>query len=181
MSVARGLTFGALGVVAVALVAGYNPARVASIAPPAAPLAFALHDLLAGGSAPVAASAPAPVRPPVSVVTAAAQRKSVPWTIDEIGTAQTIATVSLRTHFDATVEKVLVADGAEVKAGDVLIKLDPRQVEAQLDGARAQLAKDVAQLEQNDRDVVRYTDLVSRNATPIRIRTGLSCAATLKM
>ena len=178
MSVARVLVFGALGVVAVALVAGYNPALVASVAPPAAPLALALHDALTGGPAPAAVT---PVRPPVSVITAAAQRKSVPWTINEIGTAQAIATVSLRTHFDATVEKVLVADGAEVKAGDVLIKLDPRQVEAQLDGAQAQLAKDVAQLEQNDRDVVRYTDLVSRNATPIiNLDNARTAAATTR-
>ena len=42
--------------------------------------------------------------------------------------------MALRPHFDATVDKVLVADGAEVKAGDPLIELDARQVRAQLDG-----------------------------------------------
>ena len=62
---------------------------------------------------------------------------------------------------------MLVADGAEVKAGDVLIKLDARQAEAQLPGAQAQLAKDQAQLEQTQRDVDRYTDLVARSATPV--------------
>ena len=38
--------------------------------------------------------------------------------------------------------------GAEVRAGDVLIRLDARQVNAQLAGSEAQLAKDEAQLEQ---------------------------------
>ena len=184
MSVASKITYGVLAIVAVALIAGYNPGLVASIAPRAAPLAQSIHDALpaalVGGANPSVAAV-APARPPVTVLTASAERKDVPWRIQEIGTAQAIATVSLRTHFDATVEKVLVADGAEVKAGDVLIQLDARQTQAQLAGAEAQLAKDVAQLEQNDRDVTRYTDLVSRNATPIiNLDNARTAAATTR-
>ena len=63
--------------------------------------------------------------------------------------------------------KVEVADGAEVKAGDVMFVLDDRQAQAQLGMVQAQLAKDEAQLEQATRDVNRYTDLVSRSATPV--------------
>jgi membrane fusion protein, multidrug efflux system len=62
---------------------------------------------------------------------------------------------------------VSVADGAEVKAGDVLFTLDDRQAQAQLAMAQAALAKDEAQLEQAQRDVTRYTELVARSATPI--------------
>ena len=145
--------------------AAYQPAAVAALWPAAEPLARSLHALLPGGGGanpPAAAAA----RPPVVVVVGRAVRKDLPWRVDEIGTAQAIASVALRPHFDATVDKVLIADGAEVKTGDPLIALDARQVRAQLDGARAQLAKDQAALDQAQRDVGRYTDLVARSATP---------------
>jgi RND family efflux transporter MFP subunit len=155
---------------AAALYAGYNPTLVASYWPAAAPLAQQIRGYLPAsmtGTPAAASGMPAPPpRPPVSVLVASAVRKDVPWKIGEIGTAQAIASVALRPHLDATVEKVLVSDGAAVKAGDVLITLDHRQTEAQIAGAEAQLAKDEAQLEQAERDVTRYTDLVGRQATP---------------
>ena len=164
---------------AAALYGGYNPPLVAAYWPAAAPAAQQIHGYLptALTGAPVAAGATpaAPTRPPVSVLVAAAARKDVPWKIEEIGAAQAVATVALRPHFDATVDRVLVADGAEVKAGDVLITLDQRQTAAQLAGAQAQLAKDEAQLEQAQRDFNRYTDLVARSATPV---TNLDTART---
>ncbi|MGO9770977.1 MAG: efflux RND transporter periplasmic adaptor subunit [Roseiarcus sp.] len=156
-----------------ALYAGYAPAEVEKVFPSAGPYARQIHALLPAAltSEPQAApAAPAPAaapRPPVSVVVGRAARKDLPWRIDEIGAAQAIASVALRTHFDATVEKVLVADGASVKAGETLIELDARQAVAQLEGAKAQLAKDEAQLEQATRDTTRYTDLVARSATPV--------------
>lgn len=162
-----------LAVLAVALAAfwaGYDPQRAAAFWPAGAPIAQYLHEHLPGaitGAAAPGSTPAAAARPPVTILVAQAARKDVPWTVDAIGTAQAIASVALRPHYDATVDQVLVTDGAEVKAGDVLIRLDARQVNAQLAGAEAQLAKDEAQLEQAERDVARYTDLVSRNATPI--------------
>ena len=125
--------------------------------------AWAAADRIGEEQRRAAPTATAPSRPPVVVVVGHAARKDLPWKLDEIGTAQAIASVALRPHFDATVDKVLVADGAAVKAGDTLIELDARQVRAQLDGAKAQLAKDQAQLEQDERDVSRYTELVARD------------------
>ena len=155
----------------VAAYGAYRPEVVALYAPRAAPYAQLAHGYLPAaitGEKPAAVAAPAaPPRPPASVVTAQAQRKTVPWTLDEIGTAQAVSSVALKSHFDATVLKVVVADGAEVQAGDVLVTLDARQAQAQLAMVQAQLAKDEAQLEQATRDVTRYTDLVSRSATPV--------------
>jgi len=167
---------------ALAVFAAFAPDIVDKYAPSAGPVARQLRSyfpapLLAWrplpastasdpGAAQVAA-ATGPARPPVSVMTGQVEKTSFPWIVSEIGTVQSIATVALRPHFDATVVDVLVADGAAVKAGDVLIKLDARQPEAQLKGAQAALAKDQAQLEQARRDVARYTDLVSRSATPV--------------
>lgn len=155
----------------VAAYGAYRPDIVALYAPQAAPYAVIAHGYLPAqitGEKPAAVAAPvAPPRPPVSVMVASAQRKTVPWTLVEIGTAQAVASVALKSHFDATVLKVDVADGAEVKAGDVLVTLDARQAQAQLAIVQAQLAKDEAQLEQATRDVTRYTDLVARSATPV--------------
>jgi RND family efflux transporter MFP subunit len=169
----RFVTYGVVIAMIAALFAGINPAGVAAYWPAAGPYAKQIHDLLPAaivGQAPQAAATAAPAappRPPVSVVVAPVVRKDAPWKIEEIGTAQAISNVALRPHYDATVQKVLVADGAEVKAGDVLITLDSRQVEAQLAQAEAQLAKDEAQREQAERDVNRYSDLVARQATPV--------------
>jgi membrane fusion protein, multidrug efflux system len=164
-----------IGLAAILTAAGaYRPDLVKTWAPSLTPQAEALHALLpaAFAGASVAATPPPAAQtptggPPVPVVVGHVERRDFPWRIDAIGTVQPIASVALRTHLDATVDQVFVADGAAVKQGEVLIKLDSRQVEAQLKGAEAQLAKDQAQLEQNKRDVARDADLVARSATPI--------------
>ena len=169
MRVRRFAALIATAVVVAGLYAAYDPVAVGALWPVAGPLAMRLHGLLPIGSGAGAVAAPnaaAPSKPPVVVVVGHAARKDLPWKLDEIGTAQAIASVALRPHFDATVDKVVVADGAAVKAGETLIELDARQVRAQIDGAKAQLAKDQAALEQAQRDVTRYADLVARAATP---------------
>ena len=154
----------------VAGVAGYKADLVASTFPAAGPFAKSVRALMptalvgAPATATTQAAPTAPARPPVSVVVGAAAKKDLPWTIEAIGTAQPIASVALRTRYDAMVDKVLVADGASVKAGDTLIMLDSKQLQAQLGVAQAQLAKDQAQFDQSSRDVARTADLVARNA-----------------
>jgi len=56
-------------------------------------------------------------------------------------------------------------DGAKVNEGDLLFTLDSRQIDAQIEQAEGTLAKDQAQLEGAQRDLRRYTDLVSKGAT----------------
>lgn len=120
----------------------------------------------------------APRRPPISVTTAQATTSSLPYEIDSIGSVQAIASIQMRSRVDAQVESIAVPDGATVKKGDVLVKLDSRQISAQLKQAQAQLARDQAQLEQNLRDVKRYTELVEKKATP-QINLDNSKTATL--
>jgi membrane fusion protein, multidrug efflux system len=163
----------------------YKPEAVALYWPQAAPYAHLAHGYLPAsvtGEKPPAAAAPtAPPRPPVVVVLSESTRKTVPWTINEIGTAQAIASVALKSRVDATVTKVLVSDGAEVKAGELLITLDDRQPQTLLTVAQAQLAKNETLLEQATRDVNRYTDLVARNATPvINLDNAKTAAASAK-
>ena len=125
--------------------------------------------------------APAPARPAFSVTTAQAQLSTLPYQIEAIGSVQAIASIQMRSRVDAQVESIAVPDGATVKQGDVLVKLDSRQVIAQLKQAQAQLARDQAQLEQNNRDVQRYTELVEKKATPqLNLDNARTSALTTK-
>lgn len=129
-----------------------------------------------GGTAPGAGS-----RPPVSVVTASATRKAVPVRLDAIGTVQTIASVTLRSRVDSQIMEVNFQDGARVNKGDVLFRLDSRQIEAQVAQAEANVARDRAALTSAEADL-RRTDALARRdfATDKTLDTARANAAGLQ-
>ncbi len=100
---------------------------------------------------------------PVSVATA--EKKAVPARVEALGNVTTIASVAIKPRVDTAIEKVHFADGARVKEGDILFTLDSRQIEAEIKRVEAVIAGAEAQLDQAQRDVQRYTDLVAKNAT----------------
>ena len=100
----------------------------------------------------------------VPVLMASAVQKAMPVRFDTIGVVQPVSSVVLRSRVESQVMEVLVADGATVKEGDVIIKLDQRTVEAQIKQAEAQLARSQAQLEQAQRDVRRFEQLMASDA-----------------
>ena len=100
----------------------------------------------------------------VPVLIASAVQKPMPVRFDTIGVVQPVSSVVLRSRVESQVMDVLVADGATVKEGDVIIKLDQRTVEAQIKQAEAQLARSQAQLEQAQRDVRRFEQLIANDA-----------------
>ncbi|RAI36304.1 efflux RND transporter periplasmic adaptor subunit [Rhodoplanes serenus] len=102
----------------------------------------------------------------VAVTTAVATRKKAPVQLEALGTVTTLASVALRTRIDSEIVAIHFEDGALVKAGDLLVTLDSRALEAQIRQAKGQLARDKAQLEGAERDLRRYTELVARAATP---------------
>lgn len=117
-----------------------------------------------GGGGRGGGAGPGANRPPVLVVLDTAQRGDVPVVHDAVGTVQPVAVVALKSRVDAQVQEVLVPDGAVMKAGQVLARLDSRQVEAQIKQAEASLARNKTALEQANRDVARFEELVARNA-----------------
>ncbi|MEN9709251.1 MAG: hypothetical protein RIQ68_1659 [Pseudomonadota bacterium] len=120
-------------------------------------------------------------RPPVNVRIAKAERGALPLVTEAVGTVQPIASVALRSRIDAQIDSILVSDGAAVKAGDVLVKLDSRQIEAQIKQAEATLAKDRTTLEQAERDVVRFSELVSRQTgTQVALDNAKTAAAAAR-
>jgi RND family efflux transporter MFP subunit len=113
----------------------------------------------------VAQSQSAPRTVPVEVITV--EKKKVPVRIEALGNVSPIASVAVRSRLDSEIIGVHFADGATVKAGDLLFTLDSRAIEAQIAQGEGSIARDKAQLAGAVRDVNRYTDLVARNATPV--------------
>jgi multidrug efflux system membrane fusion protein len=108
-----------------------------------------------------------PAERTVPVETAKAERKVVAVRIDALGNVTPIASVAIKPRLDTTITDVHFRDGAYVKQGDLLFTLDCRQIEADMKKTQAIIDGAQASLEQSQRDVERYTELASRNATPI--------------
>jgi membrane fusion protein, multidrug efflux system len=111
------------------------------------------------------AQAPRPNRPiGVPVVVAVAEKKTVPLQVELLGSVSPIASVAIKSRLETEITGVHFSDGAMVKQGDLLFTLDGRAIEAQIRDLEAVLASAKAQLEQNERDLERYTELVAKNA-----------------
>ena len=102
----------------------------------------------------------------VAVDAATAERRKVPVRLDALGTVTPIASVAIKARVDTAIVGVHFRDGQEVKQGDLLFTLDGRAIQAQIAQTEGAIARDQAQLEGAMRDVVRYTDLVAKSATP---------------
>ena len=99
---------------------------------------------------------------PVPVVPGLALRKDLPVYLDGLGTVQAYNTVTIRSRVDGELVEWAVKEGQEVRAGEVLARLDARTYQAQYDQALAAKAKDEAQLELARLDLKRYLELGNR-------------------
>ena len=75
---------------------------------------------------------------------------------------QPVVSVPIRSRVDSMVEKVLFEDGAAVKQGELLFKLDSRAIDAMVEQAEATLKRDQASLVKANRDVERFSGLVAK-------------------
>src|SRR5713101_1950441 len=105
----------------------------------------------------------APRAVPVEVATAA--KKIVPVRIEALGSVTPIASVAVKPRVDSEIVGVHFRDGAMVSQGDLLFTLDGRALEAQIKQVKGLLEGAKAQLEQAERDVARYTELIAKSAT----------------
>jgi multidrug efflux system membrane fusion protein len=122
----------------------------------------ALHDASAAEKKPAARRGD---DGPVAVTTAPVMRRDVPVVRTGIGTVTAAQSVTVRSRVDGQLDQVLFTEGQEVKAGQVLARIDARTFEAQLAQAQAQGAKDEAQLANARVDLQRYTTLIAQDAT----------------
>jgi membrane fusion protein, multidrug efflux system len=98
----------------------------------------------------------------VPVTAGVVQSQDFAMYLSGIGTAQAFNTVTVKPRVDGQLIKVAFTEGQEVKAGDVLAQIDPRPFEAQLAQAKAQKARDEAQLANAKRDLERFSNLAAR-------------------
>jgi multidrug efflux system membrane fusion protein len=97
---------------------------------------------------------------PVRVATA--QRINAPVSITASGVVEPMQTVAVTTLVTGTLLDVAFREGDFVKAGQVLFHIDPRPLEAEVDQARAVVARDGAQLAAADKDDARYQALAGK-------------------
>ena len=100
---------------------------------------------------------------PVPVLAASSEKKDVPIYLDALGTVQAFNLVSIRAMVDGPLVEVKFREGQDVKAGDVLARVDPRPYQASLDAAVAKKQQDEASLANNRADAARYAKLVASN------------------
>jgi multidrug efflux pump subunit AcrA (membrane-fusion protein) len=104
--------------------------------------------------------------PPVvqNVVVETAVMKEYPVIYEAVGTVQAGATVNLASKLMGTIEKVKVREGDRVKTGDVLVLIDPRQVDAGYRQAEANLAeaKKAIEAAMSSRDAALASERLAR-------------------
>ena len=83
---------------------------------------------------------------PVAVRTARVGGAGDGW-IEVPGTIEAVRAATLASRFSAVVEEVRAEEGIAVRTGDILVRLDGRDVRARLQGAQAGLAAARAQLD----------------------------------
>ncbi|MFM0050961.1 efflux RND transporter periplasmic adaptor subunit [Caballeronia grimmiae] len=107
-------------------------------------------------------SAPPPQTPEVGVVTV--QPTAVPVTAELPGRTSAYLVAQVRARVDGVVLRREFTEGSIVKAGQRLYKIDPAPYIAQLNNAKASLAKAQANLASTTAQANRYKVLVAANA-----------------
>ncbi len=100
---------------------------------------------------------------PVPVVAATAQSAEMPIVLSAPGTVEPFATVEVKPRVDGQISEVAFTEGQEVKAGDILFRLDDRLIKAQMRQAQANIAKDRASLTDAEAILKRRETLVTKS------------------
>jgi membrane fusion protein, multidrug efflux system len=110
-----------------------------------------------GGAAGAATPNPAMMAMPVPV--AKIVRRSVPIYLDYSARTESIRSIALQAKATGYIQQQHVADGADVKEGDLLYTIDPGDYQAALDRAKAQAQHDEAALSYAQGNFDRGTSL----------------------
>ncbi|MBS0232125.1 MAG: efflux RND transporter periplasmic adaptor subunit [Proteobacteria bacterium] len=110
----------------------------------------------------------------VPATVATAERRDFPVYLDSLGNVQAWNSVTVRSRVDGEIVKVAFDEGQFVKAGDLLIQIDPRPFQATLDQAVAKKGQDEANLTNMKRDLERFEKTGTLATTQQQIDTQRS-------
>lgn len=102
---------------------------------------------------------------PMPVGAAAVAKGDIAITLNALGTVTPLATVTVRPQISGEILHINFQEGQMVKAGDVLVEIDPRSYRAAYDQAIGQLERDKATLANAQVDLKRQQDLYAAKAT----------------
>jgi len=103
-----------------------------------------------------------PAPSPRLVVVAKVMTRDVPLYLNEIGTCASVESVKVQAQVSGQIISRDFQDGADVKKGDLLFKIDPRPYQAALEQAKGQLAQAQAQVVLDEITLKRQQELRAR-------------------
>ena len=115
--------------------------------------------------------------PPPPVIVATATSRNVTVVEHTVGTVVANSTVQITARVSGQLLSAAFKEGQIVRAGDLLFQIDPKPFAAALEQARAQLAKDSAQLFSAKNDQRRYDALFAQNAASSQQRDQADATA----
>ncbi|MGB8597701.1 MAG: MdtA/MuxA family multidrug efflux RND transporter periplasmic adaptor subunit [Candidatus Sulfotelmatobacter sp.] len=96
----------------------------------------------------------------VSVAVAKVEQREMPVYLVGLGSVTAFYTANIKSRVDGQIMRVNFQEGQIVKEGDLLILIDPRPYQVQLEQMQAQLFKDQASLRDARLNLDRYTTLI---------------------
>lgn len=100
-------------------------------------------------------AAPGGGMPPPTVGVAAPLIRDLPELREYTGRIEAIQVVDLRARIGGTIQRVVVQDGAAVKAGDLLFEIDPAPQKAVVARGEAEVARAQSEITRSQADVAR--------------------------
>jgi multidrug efflux system membrane fusion protein len=98
----------------------------------------------------------------IPVATEKVRREDVPIYLNGLGKVQALNTVTIRAQVDGKIVQVNFREGQNVRAGDLLLQIDPRPYQAVLNQAVAKQSQDQAQLDYAQKLLGRDTELFDK-------------------
>lgn len=98
-------------------------------------------------------------RPPAPVIVATSEERNVPIQVSAIGNVEAFQMVQIRSQVNGQIEDILFKEGQDVRKGQLLVRLDRRPFQADLEKALSQQKHDEAQAENSRLQAERYSSL----------------------
>jgi multidrug efflux system membrane fusion protein len=100
------------------------------------------------------------------VVAVPATMGDIDIALNALGTATSLATVTIKSQISGQLVRVAYQEGQMVNKGDLLAEIDSRPYELALTQTQGALERDQAMLQGAELDLKRYQDLIKTNAIP---------------